>query len=264
VRSKEERGGEGLWRWLSSCRPALLCGSRRPCIHAWLQVWIQAELDASGRVQFSGTSDSELTRGLCALLVGALSGLTPDEVLAVDDSALQGLNLGPALLGPSRVNGFANMLETMRRRTRMLLRQLPRFPSLLVTADSLTPQGAFAEAQAQYLEPDPAQVDRLVRVLSEKKMGVVAHFYMDPEVREGRDKSGRGQQEGSLQYRWRGCAVASLLLALLMPSPPFCCPLCPQVQGVLMSAAERWPHIYISDSLVMADTAVAMAEAGCK
>lgn len=37
-----------------------------------------------------------------------------------------------------------------------------------------------------------------------------------------------------------------------------------QVQGVLMSAAERWPHIHISDSLVMADRAVAMAEAGCK
>lgn len=29
-------------------------------------------------------------------------------------------------------------------------------------------------------------------------------------------------------------------------------------------AAERWPHINISDSLVMADGAVKMAEAGCK
>ena len=36
-----------------------------------------------------------------------------------------------------------------------------------------------------------------------------------------------------------------------------------QVQGVLSSAAERWPHIHISDSLVMADRAVAMVEAGC-
>lgn len=38
----------------------------------------------------------------------------------------------------------------------------------------------------------------------------------------------------------------------------------PQVQGVLSSAAEAWPHIHISDSLVMADTAVRMAEAGCR
>ena len=37
-----------------------------------------------------------------------------------------------------------------------------------------------------------------------------------------------------------------------------------QVQGVLSSAAERWPHIAISDSLVMADTAVRMVEGGCK
>ena len=54
------------------------------------------------------------------------------------------------------------------------------------------------------------------QVLSEKKIGIVAHFYMDPEV-----------------------------------------------QGVLSSAAARWPHIHISDSLVMADRAVKMAEEGC-
>lgn len=53
-------------------------------------------------------------------------------------------------------------------------------------------------------------------MLSEKCIGVVAHFYMDP-----------------------------------------------QVQGVLSAAAERWPHIHISDSLVMADSAVKMAADGC-
>jgi quinolinate synthase len=61
------------------------------------------------------------------------------------------------------------------------------------------------------------QVEKLVAKLSEKKMGVVAHFYMDPEV-----------------------------------------------QGVLMSAAESWPYIHISDSLVMADMAVKMAREGCR
>lgn len=38
----------------------------------------------------------------------------------------------------------------------------------------------------------------------------------------------------------------------------------PQVQGVLSAASEGWPHIHISDSLVMADSAVRMAEAGCR
>ena len=47
------------------------------------QVWATAALDPHGRVQFGGDSDSELTRGLCALLVQGLSGLTPEEVLQV-------------------------------------------------------------------------------------------------------------------------------------------------------------------------------------
>lgn len=37
----------------------------------------------------------------------------------------------------------------------------------------------------------------------------------------------------------------------------------PEVQGVLTTAAQRWPHIHISDSLVMADRAVKMVEEGC-
>jgi hypothetical protein len=54
-------------------------------------------------------------------------------------------------------------------------------------------------------------------MLKEKKIGVVAHFYMDPEV-----------------------------------------------QGILTAAQKHWPHIHISDSLVMADAAVKMAKAGCQ
>jgi quinolinate synthase len=71
--------------------------------------------------------------------------------------------------------------------------------------------------QARYLFPDESKVQELVKELKEKKIGVVAHFYMDPEV-----------------------------------------------QGVLTAAQKHWPHIHISDSLVMADSAVKMAEAGCK
>ena len=57
----------------------------------------------------------------------------------------------------------------------------------------------------------------MLQALQTKRIGVVAHFYMDPEV-----------------------------------------------QGVLTAAREQWPHIHISDSLVMADSAVRMAEQGCK
>ena len=42
-----------------------------------------ARLDDDNRVQFAGDSNSELTRGLCAVLVKAMSGMTPNEVLQV-------------------------------------------------------------------------------------------------------------------------------------------------------------------------------------
>ena len=38
----------------------------------------------------------------------------------------------------------------------------------------------------------------------------------------------------------------------------------PLVQGVLTAAKADWSHIHISDSLVMADSAVKMAKEGCK
>lgn len=44
------------------------------------------------------------------------------------------------MLTPSRANGFANMLEAVRRRTRMLTSDLPTFPSLLIDADGYTAQ----------------------------------------------------------------------------------------------------------------------------
>lgn len=47
------------------------------------QVWLTAELDGEGRVRLAADSDAELTRGLAALLVEGLSGLTPAELLQV-------------------------------------------------------------------------------------------------------------------------------------------------------------------------------------
>ena len=89
------------------------------------------------------------------------------------------------------------------------------FPSLSIARTHLTPRGAFAQAQRVFLEPDVQTVAQLDALLQKNNVGVVAHFYMDPEL-----------------------------------------------QGVL--AACRWPHIHISDSLVMADRAVKMAEAGVR
>lgn len=187
------------------------------------QVWVTVNLSDEGRLVIGGGSDSELSAGVVGVMAQALSGLTPQELLQVDHASfLKSLRLPEAMIAggaamASRVNAAGNVMETIKRRTAALVKQYPKFPSLLIKKDALEPQGAFAEAQAQYLQPDTTQVDDLVHLLSTKKIGVVAHFYMDP-----------------------------------------------QVQGVLTSAGERWPHVAISDSLVMADTAVGMAKAGCK
>lgn len=89
------------------------------------------------------------------------------------------------------------------------------FPSLLLKSDGIAAQGAFAEAQAAYLDPDPDAVAQLRDLLERTQGGVVAHFYMDAEL-----------------------------------------------QGALYAC--DWPHIHVSDSLMMADAAIRMAEAGVK
>ncbi|GBG61338.1 hypothetical protein CBR_g20372 [Chara braunii] len=186
------------------------------------RVWVTARLDDEGWVWFSGDSDAELSRGLCAVLVQGLSGLTPEAILDVREETLTSMHLSP-IATRSRINGFYNMLKMMQKRAGELallrdgLTPVAPFPSILISANGeLQPRGDFAQSQARFLSPDPHAVDTLVSLISSKKIGVVAHFYMDPEV-----------------------------------------------QGVLAAARSRWPHILISDSLVMADGAVKMAEAGC-
>lgn len=56
------------------------------------------------------------------------------------------------------------------------------FPSLVISAEHLEPHGAFVEALSEYLEPDEDDVARLTDQLSTQNIGVVAHFYMDPEL----------------------------------------------------------------------------------
>lgn len=56
------------------------------------------------------------------------------------------------------------------------------FPSLTIRGHELIPRGSFAEAQAQFLQPDDDTITELDRLLAEHNVGVVAHFYMDPEL----------------------------------------------------------------------------------
>jgi cysteine desulfuration protein SufE len=66
-----------------------------------------------GRVQFHGFADAMIVNGLLALLVNGLSGLTPDEFLAVDPKFIEKTGVIKTLT-PSRVNGFYNIHQRMR------------------------------------------------------------------------------------------------------------------------------------------------------
>lgn len=78
------------------------------------QVWITSQC-ADGQVQFFGDSDSQLVKGLVAVLVEGLSGLSPAEVVQVPAEFIQDTGLNVSLT-PSRTNGFYNILKTMKQR----------------------------------------------------------------------------------------------------------------------------------------------------
>lgn len=56
------------------------------------------------------------------------------------------------------------------------------FPSITLTGEDIRANGVFAEAQLAYLEPHPTDVKQLDDALAQANLGVVAHYYMDPEL----------------------------------------------------------------------------------
>lgn len=75
------------------------------------QVFVRGQLD-NGTMQWVGDSDALITKGLLAMLIEGLSGLTPAQVQAVDPSFIAATGL-QASLTPSRANGFLNIFRTM-------------------------------------------------------------------------------------------------------------------------------------------------------
>ncbi|CAI5514917.1 unnamed protein product, partial [Closterium sp. Naga37s-1] len=216
------------------------------------QVWLHVELeeDTSSsdgtelsrlKLRLQADSDSDLTRGICQLLLEIFNGCSVSAALALDSNgpAVKALSAAlkpaaaataaagatPAKAAPAvRTSTFVSLLLSLQKRARALaaaaLGRTPSvapLPSIVIgRGGTITARGDFAVTQAQYLRPNDAAVAALVTELSSKRVGVVAHFYMDAEV-----------------------------------------------QGVLVAARKSWPHIKISDSLVMADGALKMAQEGC-
>ena len=77
------------------------------------RVWLDTEYDGTN-LTFSADSDAIITRGILSLLVNVYSGCTPAEILADDFSFLDTLGLKENL-SPTRANGLASMIETIRK-----------------------------------------------------------------------------------------------------------------------------------------------------
>jgi cysteine desulfuration protein SufE len=75
------------------------------------QVYVVGNL-VEGKLHWQGDSDAQITKGLLALLIEGLEGLSPTQVVAIDPAFIAATGL-QASLTPSRANGFLNILRAM-------------------------------------------------------------------------------------------------------------------------------------------------------
>lgn len=77
------------------------------------RVWLDANLDADGRVQFVADSDAIIVKGIIALLIDVLNNSTPDEILAADLHFINDIGLAENL-SPTRSNGLLAMIKQIK------------------------------------------------------------------------------------------------------------------------------------------------------
>jgi len=87
------------------------------------QVYVVGQLQ-EGKLHWQGDSDAAITKGLLALLIEGLEGLTPEQAAALDPSFIAATGL-QASLTPSRANGFLNILRMMQSQARSLATPAP-------------------------------------------------------------------------------------------------------------------------------------------
>lgn len=77
------------------------------------RVWLDARMEGD-RLFFRADSDAIITKGIISLLIGVYSGRPAREIAADDFSFVDRLGLRENL-SPTRANGLASMIDTIRR-----------------------------------------------------------------------------------------------------------------------------------------------------
>ena len=76
------------------------------------RVWLQADYE-DGKIYFTAESDALIVKGIIALLIRVLSGLTPQEILDTDLYFIDRIGLKDHL-SPTRSNGLLAMVKQIR------------------------------------------------------------------------------------------------------------------------------------------------------
>ena len=74
------------------------------------RVWIAAEREGDGKIQFEADSDALIVKGIVALLMRVLNDRTPDEILGADLYFIEKIGLKEHL-SPTRSNGLVAMVK---------------------------------------------------------------------------------------------------------------------------------------------------------
>ena len=76
-------------------------------------VWINAELNSEGKVEYMADCNTSIIKGILAMLVDVLSGHTPREILDADLYFIKDIGLSENL-SPMRSNGILASIKQMK------------------------------------------------------------------------------------------------------------------------------------------------------
>lgn len=86
------------------------------------RVWLDSKVNDNGEVEFSADSDAIITKGIISLLVSVYSGRKACEIAEDDFDFINKIGLKENL-SPTRANGLASMIETIKRKAKEYCRK---------------------------------------------------------------------------------------------------------------------------------------------